>query len=120
MIEAKVDDGDLRRLARETTRAAERSTAVGAHTAAAALAIHARSAVPKRTGRLAASIAVRTMADGAEVEMNTVYAGWIEYGGTRGRPYVSQGRYLGSGIPAADALFARSTDAAMSAQASGI
>ena len=22
------------------------------------------------------------------------YGGWIEYGGTRGRPYVAEGRYL--------------------------
>lgn len=119
---AEVDDGDVRRLKRETAQAAERSVAVSAPGAAGGLALHTRAVVPRRTGRLASSITVRPVPDGAEVRMGDgiPYAGWIEYGGTRGRPYVAKGRYLGSGMTAADALFGRLTDAAMTAFARGV
>ena len=57
-----------------------------------------RGLVPHRTGKLAASVKSRLaksqkrsrVAIGARVP----YAGWIEFGGTRGRPYVKAGRYL--------------------------
>jgi phage gpG-like protein len=53
--------------------------------------------VPRRTGALASSVSVSLVDDGAEVSIGSEsvpYAGWIEFGGTRGRPYVSGGRYL--------------------------
>ena len=53
--------------------------------------------VPKRTGRLAASVTADHDRQGAIVGMggpNVPYAGWIEFGGTRGRPYMPRGRYL--------------------------
>jgi hypothetical protein len=53
-----------------------------------------RSLMPKLTGRLAGSVAVETDAESASVTASTDYAGWIEYGGTRGRPYLAGGRYL--------------------------
>lgn len=48
--------------------------------------------VPRRSGRLASSVTAEDnlLVMGAGVP----YAGWIEYGGSRGRPYVAQGRYV--------------------------
>lgn len=48
--------------------------------------------VPHRSGRLASSV----VAEGPLLTMGAgvPYAGWIEYGGSRGRPYVAQGRYV--------------------------
>lgn len=34
--------------------------------------------------------------------MSAPYAGWIEYGGTRGRPYDSAGRYMGAATEDSD------------------
>ena len=53
--------------------------------------------VPRVTGRLAGSVAVTRTKSGADVSIGdagTPYAGWIEFGGTRGRPYIAEGRYL--------------------------
>jgi hypothetical protein len=54
--------------------------------------------VPRRTGRLAASVktALAKNEKRASVRIGTrvPYAGWIEFGGTRGRPFIRQGRYL--------------------------
>jgi len=88
-------DAMLRRLAArapDVGRDAARDTAT-------AVAARARAAVPHRSGRLAGSVGVDTDGDGAAVVATAPYAGWIEYGGSRGRPYVSGGRYFG---PAAD------------------
>lgn len=56
-----------------------------------------RGRVPRRSGRLAASVRADQLDDGASVGMGgsgVPYAGWIEFGGTRGRPYMPGGRYL--------------------------
>ena len=60
-----------------------------------------RSQVPRVKGWLAASVAVIDSAqfggEGVTVGMGggeVVYAGWIEFGGSRGRPLVPGGRYL--------------------------
>jgi Bacteriophage HK97-gp10, putative tail-component len=55
-----------------------------------------RGAVPHHTGRLAGSVRVVTDPDGVAVTMGAgvPYAGWVEYGGTRGRAYDADGRYL--------------------------
>ena len=62
------------------------------------------AAVPRVTGRLAASVTSdRLRGVGALAGMGddvTPYAGWIEYGGTRGREYIPGGRYL---VPIAEA-----------------
>ena len=65
-------------------------------------ASQARGAVPRLTGRLAGSITTSSTEGKAVLSMGEglPYAGWIEYGGTRGRPYVEEGRYL---YPAAQA-----------------
>lgn len=52
--------------------------------------------VPYLTGQLADSVETVDDDDGVSVAMgdDVPYAGWIEFGGSRGRPYVSEGRYL--------------------------
>lgn len=59
----------------------------------------ARAVVPRVTGALAGSLLGEAAPEigGAIAGMgdaSTPYAGWIEYGGTRGRPYLPEGRYL--------------------------
>lgn len=56
----------------------------------------ARSRVPRLSGQLAGSVHVSGEKDGAELVMGEglPYAGWIEFGGSRGRSYVPEGRYL--------------------------
>ena len=73
------------------------------------VAARARTALPHRSGRLAASVHVDRERDGATVAVGTAYAGWVEYGGTRGRPYVAGGRYVGPS--------ARGSERAMAARA---
>ena len=60
------------------------------------VAASARMRVPRLSGTLAASVAVGEADEGAQVGIGegVPYAGWIEFGGTRGRPYVAAGRYL--------------------------
>lgn len=56
-----------------------------------------RSEVPVLTGVLAGSVQLVDEPMGAAVgygEASDEYAGWIEFGGTRGRPAVPEGRYL--------------------------
>ena len=53
-----------------------------------------RATVPRRTGRMAGSVSSGRRGRRAAVSYGVPYAGWIDYGGTRGRPYVRQGRYL--------------------------
>jgi phage gpG-like protein len=57
----------------------------------------ARARVPRRSGALAASVDSSREHEKALVGMggsDVPYAGWIEFGGTRGRPYIGRGRYL--------------------------
>jgi phage gpG-like protein len=63
------------------------------------VATTARGRVPHRSGQLAGSVSVDTGEDGAVVVgigsgRAGAYAGWVEFGGTRGRPYVAPGRYF--------------------------
>jgi len=56
-----------------------------------------RGRVPHLTGRLASSVLGEEAQGGARVGMGgggVPYAGWIEFGGGHGRPYVAAGRYL--------------------------
>jgi hypothetical protein len=57
-----------------------------------------RGRVPHRSGQLAGSVQVSNVEHGVGVSIGSggagAYAGWIEFGGTRGRPYVGAGRYL--------------------------
>jgi hypothetical protein len=55
-----------------------------------------KSRVPHLTDQLAGSVESSTDDEGIAVSMGdgVPYAGWIEFGGTRGREYIDQGRYL--------------------------
>ena len=60
-----------------------------------------RSRVPVVSGRLRGSVEAGESVLGADVSMGgseAPYAGWIEFGGVRSRPYLPGGRYL---LPAA-------------------
>lgn len=52
--------------------------------------------VPVVTGTLAGSVKAQPTADGVSVTIgqDVPYAGWIEFGGSRGRPLIPTGRYL--------------------------
>jgi phage gpG-like protein len=69
-----------------------------------------RGRVPHRSGQLAGSVSVQSEPDGASVGIGAgaaaAYAGWIEFGGTRGRPYVGTGRYLYPTAEGAEPLLA--------------
>jgi phage gpG-like protein len=69
---------------------------IGAWRLARTVASQTAGKVPKVTGTLAASVRVETDVNGAGVSIGggVPYAGWIEFGGSRGRPLVPQGRYL--------------------------
>jgi Bacteriophage HK97-gp10, putative tail-component len=57
-----------------------------------------RTVVPYQSGKLAASIksglAKSQKKASVRIGARVPYAGWIEFGGTRSRPYVPGGRYL--------------------------
>jgi hypothetical protein len=67
-------------------------------------AARVRGSVPVLTGALAGSVVAGSTHEGTAymgMGEGLPYAGWIEYGGTRGRPYVDAGRYV---YPAAHAV----------------
>jgi hypothetical protein len=65
--------------------------------------------IPHDTGAMAASVAVKPESLGASISEGTgvVYAGWVDFGGGHGRPYLPQGRYL---FPAVEGLDAQAVD----------
>ena len=81
-----------RRLAKNIAESAPHALLEAAGRAATA----ARGRAPRVSGRLASSVHTGASRDAAWVGFGdgVPYAGWIEFGGTRGRPYVPQGRYL--------------------------
>lgn len=83
---------DMRRWADELAPAVDKA----AEPFARDVASRVRGEVPHVTGALAASVEVSAEEEGIAVQIGdgVPYAGWIEFGGTRGRPYVSEGRYL--------------------------
>jgi len=72
-------------------KARQRMVTAAEHTAGSV-----RGRVPRVSGRLASSVVSELAGDHAVLTMGAgvPYAGWIEYGGARGRPYVAQGRYV--------------------------
>jgi len=60
----------------------------------AASAVRAR--VPVISGAMASSVASGRVDEGASVgyDGSVVYAGWVDYGGGHGRPYIGSGRYF--------------------------
>lgn len=83
----------MRRLSSNVDDAAVRAFASAADQSATMV----RARVPRGpTGRLAGSVHGDPGDHGGSVAMGAgvPYAGWIEFGGGHGRPYVSAGRYL--------------------------
>ena len=71
--------------------------------------------VPHLTGQLAGSLTSSTDDDDASVgyDGSVPYAGWIEFGGSRGRTHVPEGRYLyPSALDAQDEFATIAADAA--------
>jgi phage gpG-like protein len=68
---------------------------------------------PVLTGRLAASATAEGIDRGASVGIGgpgVPYAGWIEFGGTRGRPYVPMGRTVYPTAEETKAMFEHAGD----------
>ena len=78
--------------------------------------------VPHRSGRLASSVRGQATPKGASVVMGAgvPYAGWIEYGGGHGRPYVASGRYLEPTARAATPAFQHAAETAARNQIRGM
>jgi hypothetical protein len=75
-----------------------------------------RPKLPRRTGRLAASLRATQTPDGAQVAMggrDAPHGEWIERGGSRGRPLVPRGRYLGPAIEQAGPAVAQAVEKAV-------
>jgi len=76
----------------------ERAAGARLEQVAGAVGAGVRGRVPVRSGRLRGSVEVGRSVEGEGAEVGigggVPYAGWIEFGGTRGRPYVASGRYL--------------------------
>lgn len=86
-------DSGMRRLASNILEAVPRDAVKPTADQSAATT---RNRVPKRTGRLAASVHVAERDGVAQVQMGggLPYARWIEYGGGHGRPFRKSGRYV--------------------------
>ena len=57
----------------------------------------AKARIPRRSGRMAASVQARLDPERASAGISKAdvpYAGFVEFGGTRNRPYYPRGRYL--------------------------
>lgn len=108
-LNATVDTSEVDRL---LARLASRAPEVGAESgrdAAESVADRARSRLPRRSGRLVSSVRVETDRENeARLIVGAPYAGWIEYGGTRGRAYVAGGRYVGPSTEGAERVMAES------------
>jgi phage gpG-like protein len=88
---------------------------------AAAVAGQVSGSVPVVSGALAGSVAA---SPGPPVSVSIgaglPYAGWVEFGGTRGRPYVGQGRYLFPHVEAAEPLVTEAAQAAAESEIKGM
>jgi hypothetical protein len=99
---------DMQRWAAQLGPAVETAT----EQLARAIASQVAGKVPVLTGTLAASVSVIEEPAGAGVSIGdgVPYAGWIEFGGSRGRPLVPEGRYLYPTALAAEPEFTELAD----------
>ena len=83
---------DLRKWADEVAPAVVKASGPFAQRVADTIA----GRVPVLTGSLAASVETTDDDDGVSVgyDGSLAYAGWIEFGGSRGRSHVPEGRYV--------------------------
>lgn len=102
---------DMRRWADQVAPAVDKAAEPFAQT----VADRVRSKVPVLTGTLVSSVEVTDASPGVEVSIGdgVAYAAWIEFGGSRGRPYAPEGRYLYPTVTdAADEFYGLAEDAA--------
>jgi phage gpG-like protein len=94
--------------ARELDREAEDATAKPA----AAIRSATASAQPVLSGRLRSSVRVDSIRGGHAVELGAglAYASWIEFGGSRGRPFVAGGRTLAPALESNEQAAVREID----------
>lgn len=85
------------------------------------VASQASGAMPRVSGRLAGSVTTRPGPPAAAVMGGGVpYAGWIEFGGGHGRPYIGSGRYFWPAVEAARPIVAQAAQTAATTQAKGM
>jgi hypothetical protein len=87
---------ELARGSRQLADKIEEAAPAAFHGVAEQVAAQVAGAVPHRSGALAGDVQAVQTGDGAAVGYagGVPYAGWIDFGGGRGRPYVPAGRYL--------------------------
>lgn len=103
---ATVDLSEVERLLSRLATGADRVAEEAGRETANVVAGRVRARLPRRTGRLAASVSVTGADQGATLAVSTPYAAWIEYGGSRGRAFVSGGRYVGPAAEGSERLYA--------------
>lgn len=82
------------------------------------VAMIVRGRVPRKSGRLAASVHTEHRGRVSQVVMGdgVPYGRWIEYGGGRGRPYRKRGRYVYPTAKRTASAFRKHAEAATSRQ----
>jgi hypothetical protein len=124
MTDTRVEVRGLRELAAGSRRLAdliEQATRIRFRRAADGVAARTRGRVPRVTGRLAGSV---ESGDGPRADVYATvglgggvpYARWIEFGGGRGRPYVTTGRYLYPTAKEAEPAFTAAAENAATTQ----
>lgn len=91
------------------------------HAVASQVAGQARGAMPVVSGAMAGSVADSpgppvSVAFGGGVP----YAGWVEFGGTRNRPYIGSGRYFWPQVAAAEPLVVAAAEQAADTETKGM
>jgi hypothetical protein len=105
---------DIKRQTDEQSSALYTAIKRAGRQAAEPVAALTRANLPHVTGRLAGDVRVTASRTGAAVRMgrkSVPYAGWVEFGGTRKRPHLSEREYVRTGrylFPAARGLAERS------------
>jgi len=88
---------------------------------ASAIAGQVAGSVPVVSGALAGSV---TASPGPPVSVGIgdgiPYAGWVEFGGTRNRPYVGTGRYLFPGVAGAEPVVVAAVQTAAETEIKGM
>ena len=86
------------------------------------VAMIVRARVPKKSGRLAASVHTERRGRVSSVVMGrgVEYGRWIEYGGGRGRPYRKRGRYVYPTAKRTARAFAKHAETATSQEIKGM
>jgi phage gpG-like protein len=106
---------ELRRNFAACAREVEAKTADATARPAAAIRAATAAAQPVLSGRLRSSVQVEQVRGGRTISLGAdlPYAGWIEFGGSRGRPHVSGGRTLQPALHSNETIAVREVDRAV-------